>query len=274
MWGPASDGSIFNFFPQFGIQAQGKKTIFGPFAYSDDFNAYAATNVFIANSTDHIAGFYDSSKALKTYVDKNGAFYPRTGSATAGTAPVYFTSGTKLSTAVAGVVEYDGLHRVTKAGAVRYALGGVLQTFYTTANNSTTVETDLYTYTIPANTIDTDGSSVEFFAGGTIASSANTKTIKAYFAGTQVLTSGTGYAAAAYNWEIRFTVTRNSSSTCRVSGTLSLTTGGTVTTTVVNYSSSAAPNFTSTNIIKITGQGGASTEVLAQHGKVTYCPAP
>jgi hypothetical protein len=45
----------------------------------------------------------------------------------------------------------------TKQGSLNVAVGGALKDFYTDVNNGTTVETDLYTYTTPANTLSING---------------------------------------------------------------------------------------------------------------------
>ena len=75
-----------------------------------------------------IAGLLDTA---------SGKLRPPAGTATAGTAPLVFTSGTNLSTPVAGAVEYNGsfayltLNTTTGRGAVP-----VLQTFRLTSDGS------------------------------------------------------------------------------------------------------------------------------------------
>jgi hypothetical protein len=70
----------------------------------------------LGTTTDHDIRFSRNSEATDSLtLGANDATFgktikPRAGTATANTAPLAFTAGTNLTTAVAGVVEYDGTH--------------------------------------------------------------------------------------------------------------------------------------------------------------------
>ena len=70
-----------------------------------------------------------------------------------------------------------------------------------TGQTSSTDETTLYTYTLPANTLVNVHDSVFYHAGGTFAADGNNKTLTAYFGATTLGTTG----AQAYNgvaWDV------------------------------------------------------------------------
>jgi hypothetical protein len=63
-----------------------------------------------------------------------------------------------------------------------------LFTSTTAASNVSTTETDLITYSLPANTLSANGQKVRITTWGTIAANANSKTVKLYFGSTAVVT--------------------------------------------------------------------------------------
>src|SRR5207248_3063950 len=65
----------------------------------------------------------------------------------------------------------------------------------TAVSNVGTAETDLITYTMPANTLSANGQRVRITAFCTTAANANLKTIKIYFGATALRNTG----AAAFN---------------------------------------------------------------------------
>lgn len=105
-------------------------TTYGNFGINS--STYAGTGIFnqpsavyvtatsgplgIGTTTDHDIRFSRNSEATDSLtLGANDATFgktikPRAGTATANTAPLVFTTGTNLTTAVAGAVEYDGTH--------------------------------------------------------------------------------------------------------------------------------------------------------------------
>lgn len=99
----------------------------------------------------------------KSYM--GGAVTLKAGTATAGTAPLYFTSGALLTTPEPGTMEYlDGHFYFTDAD--RYGMVGSsgVKTTTTTVANTTTPGT-IYTYTFPANALHEDMKVVFDFNG-------------------------------------------------------------------------------------------------------------
>ena len=117
-----------------------------------------------------------------------------TGGATTGSAPLKFTTGTLLTTAEAGAIEYDGNYYQTISNATRVATGGVLHVNTTGATGaSSTAEQILATYTLPANTLDTNNEYIEIDAVFSV-TGANTSTLRLRLGG---LTGGLVYASNA-----------------------------------------------------------------------------
>jgi hypothetical protein len=164
-----------------------------------------------------------------------------------------------VTTATAGVGTRSRQFNPQIGGAASYAVApGIVFKTGTPVPNSGTSETDLATYTLPANAINGGGKGVRITAYGTTAGNANAKDIKVYFAGTVIGT---------------LTFTTSQVNTFRADGEVLLDSGAThraimqfiqggttkqtdcVSTLVTNTTSNAA-------IIKVTGTGGASSDVL------------
>lgn len=146
---------------------------------------------------------------------------------------------------------------------------------YADVNNTSTTETDLYSDTIASNTLSANGDKIIAEYEVNIANTNNSKTIKVYFAGTQLGTSGTIASLNVDTTSVKVLLIRSSSSTARVVATIftSVVGGlGTLNATITETDLTGL-DFTTTNIIKITGQGGASNETTAKLGTVTKMAA-
>ena len=97
--------------------------------------------------------------------------------------------------------------RISAAGLVTITRGDagavptILDANSGTGQTSSTSETTLYTYTLPANTLVNNHDAVFYHASGTFAANTNNKTLTAYFGATTLGTTG----AQAYNgvaWDV------------------------------------------------------------------------
>ena len=196
-----------------------------------------------------------------------------TGSTSAGGTPFKINSGTKVVTAEAGSFEYNGTHLQTKASNIRYAMGGTLTESYVDSGNTTTVETDIFTYTTPASTFDVNGHRIESLYAGTMVNSASTKQLRVYFAGTQIFDSGAMTTSAVASWEVNTTLIRVSSTVVRCSVTLTSSSGLSVVSSAT-YTEVTGLTLTNTNILKITGTaaGGsaATNDIVGKLSKVDF----
>ncbi len=72
----------------------------------------------------------------------------------------------------------------------QYSLGGKLYSSVTTTSNTGGGEDDLISYSLEKNTLQNEGDIIEIVAFGTYANNSNNKTLKLYFGGTLIYTTG------------------------------------------------------------------------------------
>lgn len=112
-------------------------------------------------------------------------------------------------------------------------VGGVLTTNTTQAGTTAvTTEEELWTYSLPANTLNANGKAVKITAYGTCAANGNTKNMRVYFGSTAgVLLTG---AFNGSSWKIVVIVTRTGETAQLLSGAGQA--GGTANTNVTTAS--------------------------------------
>lgn len=196
------------------------------------------------------------------------------GSTSANTAPIKFTSGALTTSAIAGQLEYNGLFYSTKASNIRFGLSGVLTQDFVDAGNTTTAETDLYSYTSPASLFDVNGISIKAVYGGIFVNSTSTKQLKVYFGGTVIFDSGALTVSASSSWTCDLLIVRVSSSVVRT--TVTLSTSGASTGSYSVYTEVTGLTLSVTNILKITGTaagvGAATNDIVAKLSNVSLLP--
>lgn len=148
-----------------------------------------------------------------------------------------------------------------------------------TATGANTTETDMYTYTLPASVIAQAGDAVELDAVGQFANNANNKTIKAYFGGTEILTTGAQAfgTVAVTSWHIRMkcyedAATTGNNQVCWAEFTTDDTTATSKTITKVVKTTAT---YTAANVIKVTGTNGTASanDIVFFAGAVDYKPS-
>jgi hypothetical protein len=145
--------------------------------------------------------------------------------------------------------------------------GGRLNTEITNVSNTTTGETTLHTYTVPATTLATAGDRVIIEAAGTFAGTANNKTVTVYFGST---TWAIGpFAFNNTNWFARLVCARASSNVQRLSGTWN--SSDTLQTSTC-FSGVSTQTDTSTIVVKVTGTGGATNDIVGRYWAVDFLP--
>lgn len=133
-----------------------------------------------------------------------------------------------------------------------------------------TTETDLYTNAVAANTLAANGDKIKAdYTATMIMTGGATKDARIYFGGTKIFDTGLltiGVASVVYQFHV--TVIRDGSSSVRC--TVETTTPGNPS---IQYTTVTGLTFSSTNVIKITGQSGAGAatgDVTANMGYVTF----
>lgn len=146
--------------------------------------------------------------------------------------------------------------------AYKSDLQRVLATFYTDVLTVSTTETDFYSYTVPASLLESSGQSVE----GTyfIDENGAVQDLKIYFAGNVIL--NVGIAAHTYADKVVANIIRTGTTTARCEVSYFSATGA-----IHDVVDLTGLDFTTTNILKITGE--ASTGIaVAKTGKIVFYP--
>lgn len=154
-------------------------------------------------------------------------------------------------------------------------VGGCIEEFFTNAGTpASSTETDLYSFTTIANTFANNGEKIiARYAGNLVVNASGDETIRVYFGGTQIFTTGALTTVSASTWTIDVMLVRVSSTVvrCNTSFLNSNTSAPTCT-----YTEVTGLTLTNTNILKITGQGGGASPALndciARLGYINWYP--
>lgn len=196
------------------------------------------------------------------------------GTATANTAPLKFTSGTKLTAAEAGVYEYNGNHLLTNA-AIRFPVGGTLFDSFADVTVGG-AEADIYTHTLAANTFNGNGDKVTaLYAGNFVTVGTEATQLKVKFAGTTIYDStAPAVATGTSSWVVNVTLIRVSSTVIRYA--IALNTTGASGFVYASSGELTGLTLSGTNILKITGTssgvGSGSGDIVGKMGYVEFKP--
>jgi len=195
------------------------------------------------------------------------------GAGTATVGPFKLTSGTNLTTAVAGNLEYNNSLYFTKNSGLRFGIGGEIFEAYADAGNTSTTETDLHSYTTPANTLEANGAKIKAqYVGKMVASSTATRQLRVYFGGTMIYDSTAQNTALGAGFSLEVTIIRVSSTVVRYS----------IVTGLGGFSSDESVGeltgltLSNTNILKLTGQAGgtgaATNDIVLKFARANWLP--
>jgi hypothetical protein len=176
---------------------------------------------------------------------------------------------------------WDNNDEVPTKNAIRdLTEGSMTQTLwrdFTINTTSGTSESDLYTYTTPANTLSADGQYLEYEISGVLDPTNNNgginKTLRVYWAGTEVHEQSSTFSNfSAYTARVR--VVRVSSANVRIFITWTHGAMGSGSSqTVLHMTNDFATTFSGTNIIKVTGQSAnASEQMDVRYGVLRKTP--
>ena len=160
-----------------------------------------------------------------------------------------------------------GVHALAGSSTSYAKVGGVLFDHFVDAQAAGGAgETDLYSDSIGASALATNGDKIIATYAGTSDVGGNT-TLKIYFGGTATCTGAAG--AAGGDWSATVTAIRVSASVVRVSCDY-IRVGNVVTTF---YTEVTGLTLTNAQIIKITGTATGTSSVIAREGYVEWKPA-
>lgn len=185
-------------------------------------------------------------------------------------APLKLTSGTNMTTAVSGAIEYNGNFYLSNA-TTRFSVGGKLP-FTNFADVSVGgAETDIYSATLLANTFNVNGDSLFSMYGGNFVTVGTELTqLKVYLAGTAIWDStALAPATGTTSWRVLVELIRVSSTVIRY--TVSLNTTGATGYVYCTSGELTGLTLSNTNILKITGTssgvGSGAGDIV---GKMSY----
>jgi hypothetical protein len=166
------------------------------------------------------------------------------------------------------------------AGGSSVVLGqsGTLATSHTTVGNVGTGDDTLWTFTVPANTLNADGTAIWGEAAGTFAANTNNKTLRVKFGSTTILDAGGDTPAKnAGNWVLQWKIKRIGSSSQKVWGQVMIVPNGSANETVrfseVDYTT-AAEDTTGTIAFSVTGEATSNNDIVFQEGTLRVDGVP
>jgi len=158
----------------------------------------------------------------------------------------------------------------TKAGtSTTYAkVGGVIDVNTTSTGNVGTGEDDLITFSVPANTLATNGDRIQFQMAGTFAANANNKTIKIKYGGTTLLDT-TALAINGGSWSAEGVVVRTGAATQKAF--CAFRTNNVLLTSTSNYTT-PAETLSGAVTLKATGEATSNNDITQEINIVEFYP--
>lgn len=152
----------------------------------------------------------------------------------------------------------------------------VLAQSTTTVGNSGTTETDLYSYSVPANTLRQNGESLDFWFGGTFLGHATaTRQLRVKLGATTIYDSTAQNNTTNYEFSVRGTIIRVSNTSQKCITVLNSTQAQLF--VFADYAT-AAETLSGALTLKLTGQAGgvgaATNDIKFELGRVQWYPSP
>lgn len=156
-------------------------------------------------------------------------------------------------------------------GDLNLSLGGMLNVNTTSVSNATTLETNLITYSLGANSLINQGDTLEIDAWGTYAANASSKTVKLVFGSQTILTTLTTGAIAVNNgsWSINAKIIMKTSTTQEIISRI-ISSNNSVLDSATR--TAGTQNLGTALTIKCTGTGVNSGDIIQYALKINLTP--
>lgn len=135
-------------------------------------------------------------------------------------------------------------------------------------DNVAPAESDLVSYTLPANTLGENNDFVKLVAFGSFATNGNNKRVRAYLGATALFDSG-AFAFSNESWRLECIIYRTGAATQKA--ITSFHASSSLFAPIVNYVT-AAEDFTTNLDIKCTGEAASNADITQEGHKVTRNP--
>jgi len=184
------------------------------------------------------------------------------------TAIEHYANGVNVFSQTATLNTSQVILRTLSGTSTSYArVGGTINVNTTAVGNVGAGEDDLITYTVPANTLSTNGDHIEFKVSGTFAANANTKRIRVKFGATTLLDT-TALAFNGVDWSAEGTIVRTGATTQKAY--CAFRAGATLTST----SDDTAPGETlsASSVFKVTGEATSNNDIVETFHTLKWFP--
>jgi hypothetical protein len=150
-----------------------------------------------------------------------------------------------------------------------------LKDHFIDANNTGITETDLYSYTVDSNRLNSTGEKIIANYAGTFNDVSASSQIRIYFANTLIGDTGPLTMSTTGAFVVTVSIMRTGATTSKA--IVNVTTPGASTATYTKYTSFTNEFFTNAKILKITGTAGGATggsnDITAVYGNILWQPA-
>ncbi len=144
--------------------------------------------------------------------------------------------------------------------SINFGVNGRLTAVVTPAENLTTAETTLTTYTLPANRIAATGDAVKIKCWGKTATNSGAKTVRIYFGSTSFSSATAGGAPSNKTFDAEMLVVRSGAAAQNIVGRIAYD----VTLQTTQTSTTGTDSWAANQTIKCTGQGAANSDITVQ----------
>jgi hypothetical protein len=190
----------------------------------------------------------------------------------------FFTANSAALGGSASKVIISALPTTSLTGVLTEANGGTgasqaqksLNSDFTQTGNTAATETTVATYTIPANTLSTNGNKVIFEAAGTFAATGSTdKQIKILYGASTIFDSGSLNITAAHSWSLKGKCMRTGATSQKCD--VVLTTSDSTVPVLVEYDT-AAETLSGTVALAVRANGTNANDVVRETFDVQMVP--
>lgn len=196
----------------------------------------------------------------------------------AGTGNVLVADTTNLRIGIAKTtptvtLDVGGIIGLLAGGSTTIAkAGGTIFNHFADAGNTTTAETDLYSDSIPASALGTNGDKLDATYGCIFVNSTSTKQLKLYFGGTAIFDTGALTISASSEISMEVLIIRVSSTVVRY--VVRAVTTGASTGAYSAVGELTGLTLSNANVLKITGTaagvGAATNDIVAKASTVEW----
>lgn len=221
-------------------------------------------NAGVDNNIGRIAYIRDGA-------DNSGALVIQTFTSGSANERLRITNGGFVGIGVTATRTFEvGGSAAVKAGnstGVIARVGGVIHTNTTSAGNVGTGDDTIFTYAVPANTLNTNKDALVATAAGTFATSVNSKRLRVKFGATTIFDSGALAITTTADWVLEIEIIRTGAATQKCNVRLNTSSGSL--SAYADYSTAAETLSGAVNLV-ISGEATDDNDIVGEMFKVRW----